>query len=51
MNVLANPKGSVGRLNLNFWGLEQFYTKKLSKGVVDIGVSKRNKGTTVKQHK
>ena len=26
MNVLANPKGSVGRLNLNFWGLEQFYT-------------------------
>jgi hypothetical protein len=26
MNVLANPKGSVGRWNLNFWRLEQFYT-------------------------
>jgi hypothetical protein len=25
MNVLANPKGSVGRWNLNFWRLEQFY--------------------------
>jgi hypothetical protein len=24
--VLANPKGSVGRWNLNFWRLEQFYT-------------------------
>ena len=35
MNVLANPKGSVGRRNLNFWRLEQFYTNFLSKGVVD----------------
>jgi hypothetical protein len=26
MNVLANPKGSAGRWNLNFWRLEQFYT-------------------------
>ena len=26
MNVLANPKGSVGRWNMNFWRLEQFYT-------------------------
>ena len=26
MNVLANPKGIVGRWNLNFWKLEQFYT-------------------------
>jgi hypothetical protein len=26
MNVLENPKGSVGRWNLNFWRLEQFYT-------------------------
>jgi hypothetical protein len=26
MNVLANPKGSVGRWNLNFWKLQQFYT-------------------------
>jgi hypothetical protein len=26
MNVLANLKGSVGRWNLNFWRLEQFYT-------------------------
>jgi hypothetical protein len=26
MNVLANPKGSVGHWNLNFWKLEQFYT-------------------------
>jgi hypothetical protein len=25
MNALANPKGSVGRWNLNFWRLEQFY--------------------------
>jgi hypothetical protein len=25
MNVLANPKGSVGRWNMNFWRLEQFY--------------------------
>jgi hypothetical protein len=24
MNVLANPKGSVGRWNLKFWRLEQF---------------------------
>jgi hypothetical protein len=23
MNVLANPKGSVGRWNLNFWRFEQ----------------------------
>jgi hypothetical protein len=35
MNVLANPKGSVGRWNLNFWRLEQFYTIFGSKGVVD----------------
>jgi hypothetical protein len=26
MNVLANPKGSVGRWNLNFWRLQQYYT-------------------------
>jgi hypothetical protein len=26
MNVLANPRGSVGHWNLNFWRLEQFYT-------------------------
>jgi hypothetical protein len=26
MNVLVNPKGSVGRWNLDFWRLEQFYT-------------------------
>jgi hypothetical protein len=26
MNVLANSKGSVGRWNLNFWRLEQYYT-------------------------
>ena len=26
MNVLANPKGSTRRWNLNFWRLEQFYT-------------------------
>jgi hypothetical protein len=32
MNVLANPKGSVGRWNLNFWRLEQFYTKILKQG-------------------
>jgi hypothetical protein len=24
VNVLANPKGTVGRWNLNFWRLEQF---------------------------
>jgi hypothetical protein len=24
MNVLANPKGSVGRWNLNFWRLSNF---------------------------
>jgi hypothetical protein len=35
MNVLANPKGSVGRWNLNFWRLEQFYTNFGSKSVVD----------------
>ena len=35
MNVLANPKRSVGCWNLNFWRLEQFYTKILSKVVVD----------------
>ncbi len=56
MNVLANPKGSVGRWNQKFWRLEQFYTNFWSKGVVDtyswpIGVSKRNKGTTVQQPK
>jgi hypothetical protein len=32
MNVLANPKGSVGRWNLNFWRLEQFYHKFLKQG-------------------
>jgi hypothetical protein len=26
MNVLANPKGSVGLWNLNLWRVEQFYT-------------------------
>jgi hypothetical protein len=56
MNVLANPKGSVGRWNLNFWRLQQFCTKFWSKGVADtyswpIEFFKRNKGTTVKQHK
>jgi hypothetical protein len=35
MNVLANPKGSVGRWNLSFWRLEQFYTNFQSTGVVD----------------
>jgi hypothetical protein len=38
MNVLANPKGSVGHWNLNFWRLsnvEQFHTNVLSKRVVD----------------
>jgi hypothetical protein len=40
MNVLANPKGSVGHWNLNFWKLEQFYTTFLSKGVVDMHVLK-----------
>jgi hypothetical protein len=35
MNVLANPKGSVGCWNLNFGRLEQFYTMFCSKGVVD----------------
>ena len=35
MNVLANPKGSVGCWYLYFWRLEQFYTIFLSKGVVD----------------
>jgi hypothetical protein len=35
MDVLANPKGSVGRWNLNFWRLEQFYTIFWSKGVID----------------
>ena len=25
INVLVNPKGSVGRWNMNFWMLEQFY--------------------------
>jgi hypothetical protein len=35
MNVLANPKGSVGQWNLIFWRLEQFYTIFESKGVVD----------------
>jgi hypothetical protein len=56
MNVLANPKGSVGRWNLYFWRLEQFYTIFRCKGVVDtyfkpIGLSKTNKITTVKQQK
>ena len=56
MNVLANPKESVGHWNLNFWRLEQFYTNFGSKGVVDtcswpIDLSKTNKGTTVKQPK
>jgi hypothetical protein len=35
MNVLANPKGSVGRWNLHFRRLEQVYTIFLSMGVVD----------------
>jgi hypothetical protein len=26
VNLLANPKGSVGCWNLNFWRLEQSYT-------------------------
>jgi len=26
MNVLAKPKGTTGRWNLDFWRLEQFYT-------------------------
>jgi hypothetical protein len=56
MNVLTNPKESDGHWNLNFWRLEQFYANFGSKGVVDtyswpIDLSKRNKGTTVKQHK
>jgi hypothetical protein len=34
MNVLANPKGSVGHWNMNFWVIEQFYTKFWSKGIV-----------------
>jgi hypothetical protein len=25
MNVLANPEGSDGRWNLNFWRLEQIF--------------------------
>ena len=47
MNVLANPKGSAGRWNLNFWRLEQLH-KFLKQGccrhlfqVVDL--SKTNK--------
>ena len=32
MNVLANPKGSVGCWNLNFWRLQRFYTSFWSKG-------------------
>jgi hypothetical protein len=36
MNVLANPKGSARRWNLNFWRVKQFYTNFWSKGVVDI---------------
>ena len=52
MNVLANPKGSVGRWNLYFW--RQFYTMFRCKGVVDtyfkpIDLSKTNKGAIVKQ--
>ena len=35
MNVLANPKGSAGYCNLNFWRLEQFYTNFRSKAVVN----------------
>jgi hypothetical protein len=35
MNVLANPKGSVGHWNLNFWRLEQFLYKFLKQDVVD----------------
>jgi hypothetical protein len=35
MIVLTNQKGSIGRWNLNFWKLEQFYTIFWSKGVVD----------------
>jgi hypothetical protein len=35
MNVLANPKGSVGHWNLNFLKLKQLYTNFLGKGVVD----------------
>jgi hypothetical protein len=32
MNVLANPKGSVGRSNPNFWRLEQFLHEFLKQG-------------------
>jgi hypothetical protein len=39
MNVLANPKGSVGRWNLKFWRLERFYTHYGSKGVVETPIS------------
>jgi hypothetical protein len=54
MNVLANPKGSVGRWNLNFWRLEQFHTNFGSKGAIDtysntLDLSKTNKEATVKQ--
>ena len=56
MNVLANPNGSAGRWNLNFWRLEQFNTNFLKQRcyrhlfqVVDL--SKINKGATVKQQK
>jgi hypothetical protein len=35
MNVLANPKGSARRRDLNFWRLEQFTQMFWSKGVVD----------------
>jgi hypothetical protein len=41
VNVLANLKGSVGRWNLNFWRLEQFYTNFWNKGVVDTYSSRR----------
>jgi len=34
MNVLANLEGSVGRWNLNFWRLEQFYKKKIEARVL-----------------
>jgi hypothetical protein len=44
MNVLGNLKGSVGRWNLDFWRLEQFYT-------IFLDLSKTNKGTTVKEQK
>jgi hypothetical protein len=54
MNVLANPKGSVGRWNLNFRRLEQFHTNFGSKGAIDtysntLDLSKTNKEATVKQ--